>query len=179
MLVEKTHWKSNPNKKYLGHWDLPNGEDVILTIESAKIETILNPKEKTSEKKTVIRFKENHKWIKPWICNITNLAVIAETTEQKYLEDWTGFRVKLSVKSVRTKTGMEDAIRVKNVPQSELQDKVISAAEIKALNKKLTEAKKDKETVCRALGVSSIDQIPSHKYKSVINRLTEIINGNN
>ena len=74
---------------------------------------------------------------------------------------------------------MMDAIRVKNVPQSELQDKVISAAEVKVLNKKLTEAKKDKETVCKALGVQSIDQIPSHKYESVVNRLTEIINGNN
>ena len=179
MLTEKTHWKSNPNKKYLGHFDLPNGEDVILTIESAKLEHVLNPTTQTSEEKRVIRFQENFKWLKPFICNETNAEAIAKSTEQNYLEDWPGYKVKLSVSSVKVGRDMMDAIRIKNVPQSELQDKVISAAEVKVLNKKLTEAKKDKDTVCKALGVQSIDQIPSHKYESVVNRLTEIINGNN
>jgi hypothetical protein len=31
----KTHWLQTPNKNYLGHWDLPNGKDIIVTISSA------------------------------------------------------------------------------------------------------------------------------------------------
>ena len=36
----KTHWLYSPNKNYLGHQDLPNGEDVVLTIASANWETV-------------------------------------------------------------------------------------------------------------------------------------------
>lgn len=178
-MIEKTHWKSNPNKKYLGHFDLPNQEDVVLTIKSAKIEHVLNPTTQTSEEKRVIRFQEDFKWLKPFICNETNAEAIAKSTEQDYLEDWPGLRVKLSVSRVKVGRDMMDAIRIKNVPQSELQDKVITAAEVKILNKKLTEAKKDTSTVCKALGVKSVDKIPSHKFESIINRLNEIIDENN
>ena len=39
----KTHWLQSPNKNYLGHWDLPEGKDLILTIESAQWEEVKNP----------------------------------------------------------------------------------------------------------------------------------------
>lgn len=37
-MTKKTHWLQSANKNFLGHPDLPSGKDVILTIESAKIE---------------------------------------------------------------------------------------------------------------------------------------------
>jgi len=38
-----THWLQNPNKNYLGHWDLPNGQDFVLTIASAQWEIVKDP----------------------------------------------------------------------------------------------------------------------------------------
>ena len=46
MSSNKTHWLQNPNKNYLGHWDLPNGKDLVLTIKSAAWEEVENPRKK-------------------------------------------------------------------------------------------------------------------------------------
>ena len=54
----KTHWLQSPNKNYLGHWDLPEKEDLILTIESAKWEEVKNPIINVSESKRVIRLRK-------------------------------------------------------------------------------------------------------------------------
>ncbi|HBY69517.1 MAG TPA: hypothetical protein DEG69_18295 [Flavobacteriaceae bacterium] len=178
-MENKTHWKQNPNKNYLGHYDLPNGDPVILTMNSVEWEQVLNPVKETSENKRVIRFKEKFKWIKPFICNETNANLIAKSTGKNYLEDWPGLKVKLGVSKVQVGREKVDAIRVKNVPQSELQEKVITADQVKTINKKITEAKKDVGTICKALGIKSIDQLQAHRYDTVINRLKEIKNGNN
>ena len=42
-MKTKTHWLQSPNKNYLGHWDLPESQDLILTIQSAKREEVENP----------------------------------------------------------------------------------------------------------------------------------------
>tara|TARA_R100000458_G_C8245131_1_gene223270 strand:+ start:637 stop:1173 length:537 start_codon:yes stop_codon:yes gene_type:complete len=178
-MENKTHWKQNPNKNYLGHYDLPNGEPVILTMDKVNWETIINPKEQKTEEKRVIRFKEKFKWVKPFICNETNANLIAKSTGKIYLEDWPGLKVKLGVSNVKVGRDNLDAIRVRNVPQSELQEKVITADQVKTINKKITEAKKDVATICKALGINSIDQLQAHRYDTVINRLKEIKNGNN
>ena len=72
-MGDKKHWLESPNKKYLGHWDLPNGNDTELTIESAGWEDVKNPITKKSKQKKVVRFTEN---FKPFICNQTNAKSI-------------------------------------------------------------------------------------------------------
>ena len=81
----KLHWLANPNKNYLGHQDLPDGKDVVLTLKEVKWEEVKNPKTNTSSEKRVIRFKENFAWLKPMICNETNAKMIMSVTEQKYV----------------------------------------------------------------------------------------------
>ena len=98
---EKTHWLQNPNKNYLGHWDLPNGNPVILTIISAQWEEVKNPIINKSEAKRVIRFKESSKWVKPMICNQINAQMILKTTGEKYMEDCAEKRIKITVSQTK------------------------------------------------------------------------------
>ena len=114
-MENKTHWLQNPNKNYLGHWDLPDGKDLILTIESAKWEDVKNPVKGTTEEKRVIRFKENYK---PLICNQTNAENILLSTGVKYMEDSKGLKIQLYVGvhlDRRTKTDI-DCVRVRETP---------------------------------------------------------------
>ena len=95
----KTHWLQSPNKNYLGHWDLPEKGDLILTISSAKWEEVENPILKKNDPKKfeahkVIRFKEDYK---PLICNQTNAAAIIKSTGIKYMEDSTGQKIQLFI----------------------------------------------------------------------------------
>lgn len=112
-METKTHWLQSPNKNYLGHWDLPNGEDLIVTINTAAWEEVTDPITKRSESKRVIRFTE--KDIKPFICNQTNAQSILTSIGIKFMEDSSGKRIQLFVSSIvdrRTKEDI-DCIRVR------------------------------------------------------------------
>ena len=87
----KTHWLQSPNKNYLGHWDLPENEDFVVTIESAKWEEVKSPITKKSEEKRVVRFKEEG--VKPWICNQGNAQSILDATGVKYMDDSNGQQI--------------------------------------------------------------------------------------
>lgn len=108
----KTHWLQNPNKNYLGHWDLPNGEEMTVTIKSAKWEEVKNPIINVTEAKRVIRFEEK---IKPFICNQTNANSILKSTGIKFMEDAGGLKIKLYIGSIKERqTGdFIDCLRVK------------------------------------------------------------------
>lgn len=126
-MSDKTHWLQSPNKNYIGHWDLPEGKDLVLTIESAQWEEVLNPITMKEESKRVVRWKED---FKPLICNQTNAQSIIKATGISYMEDSKGCRVKLYVgKYNDKKTKQEiDCIRIRNVEQlsiDEVYDKLV------------------------------------------------------
>jgi len=113
METKKTHWLQNPNKNYLGHWDLPNGNDLTLTIKSAKWEDVKNPITNKSESKRVVRFKE--KGTKPMICNQTNSVSITKATGVKFMEDSNDKKITLFVATIidnKTKENI-DCIRIR------------------------------------------------------------------
>lgn len=131
----KTHWLQSPNKNYLGHWDLPENQDLIVTIESAKWEEVKNPIINKSEAKRVIRFKED---VKPFICNQGNAQSIIKSTGVKYMEDSQGQKIQLYVGSHFDRINKEniDCIRIRSnevKPLPELKkdtpefDKVVKA----------------------------------------------------
>ena len=96
--MEKTHWLKNPNKNYLGHWDLPDN-DLILTIKSAGWEEVIDPTKREGQKdysqsKRVVHFEENYK---PLICNQTNAISIYKSTGIRFLEDSQGAKIKLFI----------------------------------------------------------------------------------
>lgn len=118
-MNDKTHWLQSPNKNYLGHWDLPEKQDLILTIESAKWEEVKNPIINKSEAKRVIRFKED---VKPFICNQVNAQSIIKSTGVKYMEDSEGQKIQLYIGQHFDRVAKEnvDCIRVRNTAIKEM-----------------------------------------------------------
>ena len=112
----KTHWQQSPNKNYLGHWDLPPGEDLILTIKSAKWEEVKNPIINKTEAKRVVRFHEEG--AKPWICNQGNAQSIIKSTGKKYMEDSVDCKIALFIGIHRDNVSKEniDCVRVRTNP---------------------------------------------------------------
>ena len=92
-MTKKTHILANDDKNYLGAWDLPEKDDIILTIDRIGWETVKNPKKNTSEKKRVLHFKETK--YKPMIVNEINSAAIISSIKVSYMEDMGGHKIKL------------------------------------------------------------------------------------
>jgi hypothetical protein len=168
----KTHWLQNPNKNYLGHWDLPGGKDVILTIKTAQWEEVKNPIINVSEAKRVIRFVEDG--IKPFICNETNAQSILRSTKHNYMEDCEGMKIKLFLSQVNVKGQKVDCLRVREVPQSDLVVKYISDEQRDELLELIALAKRDVKDICELMQIKSISKLPLIKYKSLTKRLKEI-----
>lgn len=111
-MSEKTHWLQSPNKNYLGHWDLPESGELIVTIESAQWEAVKNPVTNKEDSKRVIRFVED---IKPLICNQTNAQSIVTITGEKWMEDSGGMQICLHVSKHYDRVAKQDidCIRIK------------------------------------------------------------------
>ena len=111
-METKTHWLQSPNKNYLGHWDLPEKDDLVLTIKSAQWEEVKNPIINKSEAKRVVRFVED---VKPFICNQVNAQSILKATGVKYMEDSKGQKIQLfvGVHFSRTEKENVDCIRIR------------------------------------------------------------------
>ena len=178
MSKEKTHWLQNPNKHYLGHWDLPGGKDVILTIASANWEKVVNPITRTAEALRVIRFKEEHPWLKPFICNQVNAQAILKVTGEKFMDDCEGKKIKLSVGQTKIKGEEVDCLRVKIVSQSELSDEKISPEQVMIINKLIEDAGREKSDFCAALKINAVPELPKGKFDGCVNQLNKIISKN-
>ena len=163
MKNEKTHWLQSPNKNYLGHWDLPENDDLILTIKSAKWEEVKNPIINKKEAKRVIRFYD--KGIKPFICNQGNAQSILESTGIKHMEDSEGSKIALYIGVHLDRVSKEnvDCIRVRKsniikekpklTPNSDKWDKAKEAvmtgsADFESISKHYDISEEDYEKLC-------------------------------
>ena len=167
MTNEKTHWMQNPNKNYLGHWDLPNGEDVILTIAKASWEEVKNPITGSSAEKRIIRFAEDYQWLKPFICNETNAKMICKVTAENFMEDTVGKKIKLFVSATRVMKEEVDCIRVRNIKSSELGSANINSEQGIELTNLAKRVGFDIEKVCAAYKINTIIDLPSSKFNTV------------
>lgn len=121
MEQKKTHWLQNPNKNYLGHQDLPNGDDIIVTIKSAHWEDVKDPTKWTTESKRVVRFEEK---VKPFICNETNAEMIMKVTWAKFMEDSSWKKIQFYVSQTKVKKEMVDCLRVREfAPEDNFSNK--------------------------------------------------------
>ena len=66
------------DKDFFGAWDIPDGGDLIVTIDHAEINEVTN--ERGKEKKLTVHFKGDYK---PLICNATNGNAISEALGSK------------------------------------------------------------------------------------------------
>jgi hypothetical protein len=145
-MSEKTHWLQSPNKNYLGHWDLPEGRDFILTIQSAKWEEVKNPINNSKEAKRVVRF--NEKGVKPFICNQTNAQSIVVATQINFMEDSIGKKIAMFVDTIKDKRTKEDVdcIRIRRV-------------NIDFILKELTDLLEDKRALLNEEGLKRAEDI--------------------
>jgi hypothetical protein len=170
----KTHWLQTPNKNYLGHFDLPNGQDVILTIKSAGWEIVENPILNTKESKRVIRFIEKDKWIKPFICNETNAKMICKVTKENYMEDCLNKKIKIGISKTRVKREEVDCLRVKTLSQSDLTSGKINKDKLKKMQDLILAAGKTTIDICKCYNISSLADFPPGKYDKAIERLNQL-----
>ena len=85
MAELKGDYRKFMDKNYLGSWDVPDGEDLILTIDHAARDDVKN--ERGSERKLTIHFVEDYK---PMILNATNSKNISAAYGSTKVEDWAG-----------------------------------------------------------------------------------------
>lgn len=78
------------DKDFFGAWDIPDGGDLVVTIDHAEINEVTN--ERGKEKKLTVHFKDGYK---PLICNATNGNAISEALGSKKVEDWKGKKIAL------------------------------------------------------------------------------------
>lgn len=118
------------DKNYLGAWDVPEGEDLILTIDHAEQNEVQNKQGK--DMKLTIHFKEDKK---PMILNKTNSDSISKAVGSKRVEKWKGQRISIYVANVSAFGGTTDALRVRDyAPKVERAVCADCGKEIKAMD---------------------------------------------
>lgn len=99
------------DKNYLGSWDVPDGEDLVLTVDKAARDDVKN--ERGSEKKLTLHFVEDYK---PMILNATNSKAISEAVGSTKVEDWAGKKIAIHTEKVTAFGGTTDALRIRPYP---------------------------------------------------------------
>ena len=104
------------DKNYLGSWDVPQGEDLVLTIDHCARDDVKN--ERGSERKLTLHFVEDYK---PMILNATNSKAITEAYGSPLVEDWAGKRISIYTTKVTAFGGTTDALRIRTYPPKETE----------------------------------------------------------
>ena len=114
MAELKGDYRKFMDKNFLGAWDVPDGDDLILTIDHAARDDVKN--ERGSERKLTIHFVEDYK---PMILNATNSKAISEACGSTKVEKWAGQRIAIYTQKVTAFGGTTDALRIRNYPPKE------------------------------------------------------------
>jgi hypothetical protein len=109
--------------KYLKAADL-NGDPVTLTIASATLETLKNPKGE-EQQKIVLGFRKAKKTLP---LNLTNFESVIDATGEDDTENWPGHKVELYPSEVQMGGKMVDCIRIRAAAQGVLKPKAKAAA---------------------------------------------------
>ena len=99
------------DKPFLGHWDIPEGRDLVLTIDHMEKQEVKS--QRGTEQKTVMIFKEET--VKPMILNVVNRKSIAKALGSSKYEDWEGRKIALfEGREPKSEDGL--AIRIRDYP---------------------------------------------------------------
>lgn len=100
------------DKSFLGSWDVPDGQDLVLTIDYASRDDVQN--EKGREKKLALHFRERD--YKPMICNTTNAKAISKAYGSTRVEDWEGKRIAIYKATISAFGQTQECLRVRDIP---------------------------------------------------------------
>ena len=115
----------NPNKNYIGHWDIPGSDDLILTIEKIVWEDVENPTTGSKEGKRVVHFIED---VKPMICNEENANAIFKSCGVEKVKDYNGQGFKVALFKLPGKWFGEEreAVRVRDTKPEPKKKEVLT-----------------------------------------------------
>lgn len=97
------------DKSFLGSWDVPDGGDLILTIDYVSRDDVQN--EKGHEKKMALHFKERD--YKPMICNTTNAKAISKAHGSTKVDEWEGKRIAIYKATISAFGQTQECLRVR------------------------------------------------------------------
>ncbi|MBQ9691670.1 MAG: hypothetical protein IJV70_00765 [Clostridia bacterium] len=100
------------DKSFLGSWDVPDGGDLILTIDHVARDDVQN--EKGREKKMTLHFKERD--YKPMICNTTNAKAISKAYNSTKVEDWENKKISIYKATISAFGSTQECLRVRDYP---------------------------------------------------------------
>lgn len=113
-----THWKKLTNPDYLGAYSIENNQDLILTIDYVREETVTGTDGK-KDNCVVAHFREK---VKPMILNSTNMKTIQKLYDTPFIEDWQGKKIQVGIEKVKAFGEIVDALRVRKIlPQTEVE----------------------------------------------------------
>ena len=98
-------------KPYLGHWDIPEGQDLVLTIDRVYEEEVKD--QRGTKMLPVIHFMESG--VKPLICNKTNNKSISKALGSSKAKDWHGKKIAL-YEADESRSDDGKAIRIRDYP---------------------------------------------------------------
>lgn len=99
------------DKRYLGAWDVPEGEDLILTIDEVWRDEVKS--QRGEEKKLTLHFKEDYK---PMILNATNSDAISKAYNTRITKNWEKKKIAIYVTKVPAFGDVTDALRIRPYP---------------------------------------------------------------
>jgi hypothetical protein len=105
----KTHWKKTFNPDYFGSWSIPEGEDLIVTIDKVNVQEVAGEGGRT-EQLPVCHFIED---FKPLVLNATNSRQITSLHGSPYIEDWHGKKIQLFQSTTKMKGEEVECVRVR------------------------------------------------------------------
>lgn len=100
------------DKSFLGAWDVPDGSDLVLTIDHVARDDVQN--ERGSEKKLTIHFRE--KDYKPMIVNTTNAKAISTAYKSTKVEDWENKKIGIYKATISAFGQTTECLRVRDYP---------------------------------------------------------------
>lgn len=100
------------DKSFLGSWDVPDGTDLVLTIDHVSKDEVQN--EKGRERKMTLHFKE--KDFKPMICNTTNAKAISAAHKSTKVEDWENKKISIYKATISAFGSVTECLRVREYP---------------------------------------------------------------
>lgn len=104
------------DKSFLGAWDVPDGSDLVLTIDHVSRDDVQN--EKGREKKMALHFKERD--YKPMICNTTNAKAISKAYGSTKVEDWENKKIGIYKATISAFGQTTECLRVRDyAPKSD------------------------------------------------------------
>ena len=100
------------DKSFLGSWDVPDGSDLILTIDHVARDDVKN--DRGTEKKLTLHFKERE--YKPMVCNVTNAKAISKAYNSTNVEDWENKKISIYKAVISAFGETTECLRVRDYP---------------------------------------------------------------